>query len=471
MAMQAMLIAWSLLVIHVVRRTIARGSVGLPTALVICLSFLYGGCFVYAVPGYSHSRSAAHIYLQRFDFSELMIAQATFVSLIGLAGFALGAGVLSGGAQRQKQTRAQATFISRNPLYEKRFLTVAGGIALVSYTLHTLRVSFPLSAALFEAGRNLAMVVICLGAGFALRNRTTSLPWLILASLIPLYYVVVWGFVSYGFLYGTVFLGFWLAQLRRPDRTPLTLPLRFMVVVGGIYFLLTLFVGWFSFREEIRLIVWQQSEGSILAIVQRALSETQIFSIWNFDSLDMINIRLNLNIFIARMMEQHSLFPDLQQYGATLIIIPLVFVPRFMWPDKPERGGNEFMSEHTGLVFADGVTFGAGPLFEFYVNFGVAGVFLGFVAFGWLIAQIDKAAARHLTQGDFMSFARLFLVGIVVLDPLLRPFFLANGAAFAWILMSLMKFTFERTLRERSRGSRARAALQIRRRPSSGGDA
>ncbi|MDG1458116.1 MAG: hypothetical protein P8Q92_09585, partial [Pseudoprimorskyibacter sp.] len=86
LAMQAMFLVWSALTVLIVRRTIARGSVGLPTALVLTMTFLYGGCFVYAVPGYTHLRPDGHWYLVQYDFSETLVMQATFASLLGVFG-------------------------------------------------------------------------------------------------------------------------------------------------------------------------------------------------------------------------------------------------------------------------------------------------------------------------------------------------------------------------------------------------
>ena len=97
------------------------------------------------------------------------------------------------------------------------------------------------------------------------------------------------------------------------------------------------------------------------------------------------------------------------------------------------------MSEHTGMTLSDSASFGTGTVFEFFINFGYVGVFLGFIVLGWMIRRIDRRAAFFLVTGDTFRFARLFVVGIVAIDPLLRPFFIVNGAVFAWIMMSALK--------------------------------
>ena len=440
LAMQAMLVVWLLLVLLIVRRTIRQGSVGLPAALVMTMTFLYGGCFTYAVPGYTHLRPEGHWYLVQYDFSEMLVVKATFASLLGLAGFAIGCGVFgTGGRVKIDVTK----YVPTNPARDKRILMTLGVIAGAAYFLNYLRISFPLSGAALELGRNLGVVVICLGATLALRKCQSKVMWVFLAALIPAYYLLLFGFASYGFLFGTTLLAFWIAQLRPDAVASGRITLKGTLMGAGIiYAVLTLFIGWISFRDQFRLAIWN-GQGSVSDALLNAVFNAELFSPWNFDSLDLINIRLNLNIFIGRMIEQHELFPELQQYGETLIILPLVLLPRFLWPGKPERGGSGFMSEHTGMTLSESATFGTGTVFEFFINFGYIGVFFGFMALGWVLIRIDRYAALHLQRGNFMAFARLYVMGILAIDPLLRPFFIVNGAVFAWLLMSALNFVLK----------------------------
>ena len=433
LAMQVMLVVWIWLVVRVVRRTVASGSVGLPAALVLTMSFLYGGAFVYAVPGYTHLRSGAHFSLQLYDFTEAMVMKGTFASLLGLLGFAIGCGAL----RRMPATTRLPPSVPARPGFGNSYLVVLGTIAIVSFGLHYAGVRFPLVDAVLETGRNLAAVVICLGMMLAMRKRRSLVPWLAVAALIPVYYMALFGFVSYGFLFATLLGVFWMSQRDQSSWKGPSIH-KPLITVAMVYLLLTVFVGWFSFRDEVREVVWEGS-GSLTDVLARALSETEWFSPWNFASLDLINIRLNLPFFIGRMIAQHELYPELREYGSTLIILPLVLLPRFLWPGKPERGGSGFMEEHTGMRLADSTSYGTGTVFEFFINFGYPGVFLGFLLFGWILMRLDRAAARRLQRGELMAYARLHVVGIIAIDPLLRPFFIVNGAIFAWLIMSALK--------------------------------
>lgn len=434
--MQIMFLIWMSLVVLTIRRTLAQGSVGLSAAFLITMSFLYGGCFVYAVPGYTHLRPDANSYLSKFGVSEWEIVQGTFVSLLGVLGFALGCGTFRRPRRRIITGRLAPSQYSR---YEKKALTVLCVIGITSFALHYMHISFPMSQALLGSGRNLATVAICLG-GYRARHRGKAMTiWIALASLIPLYYFVVMGFFSYGFMFAIIMMSFWLAQVRR--KSPMSKLSASLFSFAAIWLILTAFVGWLSFRDEARRIIWSKTGGSLWEVTKKAFVETELFSPWNFASLDLINTRFNMSILIGRMMEHHQMFPDLKEWGSTLIAIPLALIPRFIWPDKPPAGGNDFVTAHTGIMFSDGTSVGAGSVFEFFVNFGYPGVFFGFIVLGWLISRIDRRAAHHLINGDFFRFSRLFVVGIVALDPLLRPFLIVNGALIAWIMMTLLGHT------------------------------
>jgi hypothetical protein len=81
---------------------------------------------------------------------------------------------------------------------------------------------------------------------------------------------------------------------------------------------------------------------------------------------------------------------------------------------------------------------------EFFVNFGYLGVFAGFIVLGWIISRIDRISAHHLLNGRYWEFSRLYLVGIIAIDPLLRPFFVVAGALIAWLLVTALMMVWPR---------------------------
>lgn len=449
LSMQIMLLIWLVAVFRIIRHSIAEGSVGLPAALALAMTFLYGGCFVYAVPGYTHLRADGNPVLLRYAFSEWTVVQGTFASLLAILGFALGTGVF----RQHRSAPNKSRPASRTP--ERKVLLFLVGFGVLGFLVNYLDLTFPMSGALNELARNVGIAAICLGSYFAWRDGKSLVPWIFLAALVPLYYFVLFGFASYGLLFGIILGSFWYAKLRKRRERGLLASALFGF--GGTWVLLTVFVGWFSFRDQFRDVIWAGEGGSILPVLSKAIAKTELFSPWNFASLDLVNIRLNLPIFIGKMIERHTLYPDLREYGDTLINLPLVIVPRFLWPDKPERGGSGFMTEHTGIILSENATFGTGTVFEFYINFGCLGVFIGFIVLGWIIRRLDSAAYKFLIQGKIFDFVRLFVVGIVAIDPLLRPFFIVNGAVLAWILMTILKIVLVRLIGS----SRPQSGMQV----------
>lgn len=442
---QLMLLLWIALVALCIRRTARsrEGSVGIPTSFLLVMSFMYSGAFVYAVPGYSHLRSDGSLYLIAYDFDEVTLLKGLACSLLAVTGFVLGAGTLTHLATRNPPVLIPQRWDSA---YVRFLISILGAFSFASYTLHYAGASFPMSDAILELGRNLAVGVICIGAISSLiAGGQYYWRWLGVALVVPAYYLIGYGFVSYGFLFLSIFLGFWLCVLARKRMGMLK---GVLVALAVSYALITLFVGWMTFREQIRAVIWQGGDiQSTLEVLSNAIRQAELFSPFNFDALDWLLTRLNMPLFVGKMMERHEWLPELRQYGATLIMLPLAVIPRFLWPAKPERGGNQFMAEHTGLNFSDAASFGTGSVFEFYVNFGYVGVFLGFLAIGWFLRSIDKRAADALRRGEFLHFMRFMVVGLIFLDPLLRPFFMVSGATIGWILMSVIIFA----LRQRGR--------------------
>jgi hypothetical protein len=85
------------------------------------------------------------------------------------------------------------------------------------------------------------------------------------------------------------------------------------------------------------------------------------------------------------------------QGGWTLALIPIAYVPRLLWPEKPETtiglwitttyGSGSQIKSHTGPSWIG----------EFYLNFGVAGVVGGMFVMGLLLRLLQEAVLRSAT--------------------------------------------------------------------------
>jgi hypothetical protein len=126
--------------------------------------------------------------------------------------------------------------------------------------------------------------------------------------------------------------------------------------------------------------------------------------------------RLNQNYLVGAAILYHESGAVPFVYGGT---VPLwALIPRAIWPDKPQVGGGlDVVSEFTGIQFAEGISVGAGQVLEFYVNFGIPGLLIGFLGLGFLLMRLDQGAMRSLAAGDMRGFLPQAMPGLMLLQP------------------------------------------------------
>lgn len=118
----------------------------------------------------------------------------------------------------------------------------------------------------------------------------------------------------------------------------------------------------------------------------------------------------------------YSLTPEIIpfQYGGTYSYFVVAWIPRIIWPDKPQAGGaNNFFAVTYGITSEEGVkrsTFGVSLLGEGYINFGIPGVFLIMFVQGVVLILLQlvfggpKSGAGG--QAVFLAFFVFFLNGV-----------------------------------------------------------
>lgn len=118
----------------------------------------------------------------------------------------------------------------------------------------------------------------------------------------------------------------------------------------------------------------------------------------------------------------------------------MALVPQLIWPDKPVfAGGGNIIVDMTGLSLErKNTAWGVGNVMEYYINFGMPGLIIGFVLFGFLIARLDSCAARALASRDYGGALVYFLPAVALIQPLGALVDLSSGAVaallagFAW---------------------------------------
>lgn len=118
----------------------------------------------------------------------------------------------------------------------------------------------------------------------------------------------------------------------------------------------------------------------------------------------------------------YSLTPEVipYQYGNTYSYFVVAWIPRALWPDKPQAGGaNNFYAVQYGITSEEGVkksTFGVSLLGEGYINFGPTGVALIMFLQGavLILLQLVFGGPRSGAGGQavFLAFFVFFLNGV-----------------------------------------------------------
>lgn len=287
-------------------------------------------------------------------------------------------------------------------------------VGLLSYVvLLPIAGRLPSATSLVAAGGNLLVVGLALACWKAWHNhrRESFLLWLAAIIALPFLTIITQGFVSYGLVAFMTLFAF-IETFYRPSR-------RF-VAIGLVvaYVGLSVFVGYTRDREAIRAVVFGgEGFGSRLARVYFTLSDFEWFDPSNDAHLRRIDGRLNQNFLIGTATDYLGGRFESYAQGDTLVEAAISLVPRALWPDKPVTAGSGgLVSRYTGIPFAEGTSVGIGQVMEFFVNFGTAGVILGFLVIGVIITTVDVAAGRRLAFGDLQGFTLRYLPGLSLLQ-------------------------------------------------------
>jgi hypothetical protein len=230
--------------------------------------------------------------------------------------------------------------------------------------------------------------------------------------LLPLGTLVTGGFIGFGTVWALSIVAFYFVVARRRIWFYLLMP---PVIFMG----LSLFVTYFQQRGDMRDVIWYQDAGITgrLNQVSKLVTEFQLLDLSNEKHLWALDERLNQNSLLGMGVMRHRAGLNELWYGATVPIWAVI--PRAIWPDKPSVGGSgDLVTEFTGITFQEGTSVGAGQVLEFYMNFGMAGVLVGFASFGFMLMRLDQALMRALATGNIHGVVQHALPGLALLQPL-----------------------------------------------------
>jgi hypothetical protein len=353
--------------------------------------------FIYVLPWYS-----------RMEYTTVYLG---FVqSVFGIVAFGVGAALIAPAVVRvlapPRAQKADAAGVRPDALLPRTYLIV-GIIAYV--VLGPLLGNIPTFSALAIAATQLIIVGICLRCwhGWFTRNKWLFYSALAVTALLPFATVLGQGFLGYGAAAVMVVLCFNGSFIR--PRWKVAIAAVFVMYIG-----FSAYVTYMRDRGEIRRVVWG-GEGvtdrfvSVLGTVKK----TELFDPQNPDHLARIDARLNQNLLVGASVEMMESGAREFAKGETVLAAFTSLVPRALWPSKPVYAGSPgIVTRYTGMSFAEHTSVGIGQVMEFYVNFGTAGVVIGFLLLGAFVGMFDTWAAERLWHGDWMQFAVWFLAGI-----------------------------------------------------------
>jgi len=226
----------------------------------------------------------------------------------------------------------------------------------------------------------------------ALRSDSNQLPIRLVGIAVASYEVIV--AIAVGSLATPVFLIVQLLALRFYFRRKVSL-VDLTIVLAVIFGTIMLQ----NVKREFRLQYW--SGGAQSTSVERALRFVELATDWSANSTenkdsdrmsDSLEARANNAPALLVVME---MTPGLVPYltGETLLPLTYSWIPRFIWPEKPqERLGNEWAKPYNLLGAGDYETSYNLPwLIEWYLNFGVLGVVFGMYAAGGLLRLCEQS--------------------------------------------------------------------------------
>jgi hypothetical protein len=178
------------------------------------------------------------------------------------------------------------------------------------------------------------------------------------------------------------------------------------------------YVTYMRDRGELRASVWGgQSVVDRVARLSRTLTGIEWFNPANPNHILRVTGRLNQNYLVGASVERMETGTNELAAGETVWQAVQSVVPRVIWPEKPVQAGSpNIVSKYTGIGFAVGTSVGIGQVMEFYINFGTAGVVIGFLILGTVLTMIDTWAGMRIWAGDWLQFAAWYLTGLAMIQ-------------------------------------------------------
>ena len=335
-------------------------------------------------------------------------------STLGVIGYAAGALALAPLVVRVLDPPRSHTEYAERRIPDARLPWTYVLIGITSYlVLNPLLGGIPTVSAIVVSTAQLIIAGLCLALWYYWFSgqRKRFLYALLMVGMLPMGTILMQGFLGYGASALITIVAF-VATFYRPRWR--------LFVFGGLiaYIGFSFYVTYMRDRTDLRTSVWgRETMGNRVAELSETVSGIEWFDPANPTHILRITGRLNQNYLVGASVERmeggHNDFAKGETVGHAFLSL----IPRALWPDKPIRAGSpDIVTRYTGITFGRNTSVGIGQVMEFYINFGAAGVMIGFVILGLAIAVLDTWAAQRLWAGDWLQFTAWYLTGLAMIQ-------------------------------------------------------
>lgn len=397
-----------------------RISLGLPVAYLFSLLLIH-------VPG-----AVAHV-------MGSGVLQDSRYTALGIRFTALGAVAFLAGVWLARQQRIGPGVLRGTYRLEFwMFCLVAGWV--VTYGFGLIR-DIPSLAAAVDKGGAAWMLGVLLGLRFATSRGDTKwiALWLLALAVYPVMRLLLGGFLSFGTTSIIIVLSVLVISVRSSLRV-------FVGATIAAILAMNLFLSYFHNRNNIREAVWggaplEERVDASLGIIR----DFEWFDPANSQHLVALDMRLNQNYFAGLAAARIQAGEVEYLRGRSLTEGAMALVPRAIWPDKPVFGGSpKIVADMTGLTLNENTSWGVGNVMEFQINFGTAGVVIGFLVLGWGLGTLDRRAAVAEARGELGRVFLFFLPAVALVAPNSSVVELVGGSAAAAVAAIAWQLAWDR---------------------------
>ncbi len=269
-----------------------QGSSGLPLAYAFNLIAMHIGFLVYLDSSYEHSLDP---YLKAYRFTSETVLRGVEATSLGLLGFTIGT-FLAYSRQTPLGKDMRGRSSPRIAIFTLLF------VALMAILIPMIVRPPAALSAIFSAFRNSALTACAIGFAVYVfsRHYVQATRYLLLSLVVPVFYLLAWGFASYGLIFALTFLAFCMSCFKfNVGRMLMLIP----VTAITLYILATLFVGYMQHRKELRQVLWSDANlNQRVTAIYEVVQKLEFFDPSNIRHLHTVNTRLTITSSLARRL-------------------------------------------------------------------------------------------------------------------------------------------------------------------------